>query len=171
MALNFNQDVYPSNVITKFATSIQAIDSQISVKKRRIKTTDHSVSVGIFGDSWSPNSNSHEMRGGGFMGIHEPTLNRYSVIIQGLILDTEEERGLLKHYVLANALRTTLAWDGPLGVSLSQTTSVITNGYQEDLRKWSASEQRYYTADLGSSKWAYMSIMKFTLETETRRVA
>lgn len=169
--LDFSKPVFPSNFISSFADRIKSIDSRVHVKTRRLKMTDPSISLGLFGESWAPDSKSHEIMGSGFPGLHEPSINIYTVIAQGLVIDTEEERGLGNHYALANFVRTTLGYNEQLGVSLSQATSVITDKHHESLRRWFTRDQKYYTADMGSSKWAYMSVMKINLETEIRRVA
>lgn len=170
MAIDFDAPVFPTVFIDAFSSKIAALDPRISVFTRRISTEDPAISVGIFGDSWAPKRETAEIMGGGFMGMHEPTINSYSVTVEGLIIDSTPETGLARHYALANVLRTALAWDEELGVSLSETATVIVDGYQETLRKWYSGDQTYYSADLSPSKWAYLSILEITLETETRRI-
>lgn len=168
MPINFNQEVFPINFINKFYTRLDALDNNLHVFKRRVTTKDPALSIGIFGDDFRPVQASREMMG---MFPHEPVLSQYSVTIQGLVIDVDEERGLSRHYVLSNAIRATLAYDEQLRLHLSLGVTDSTNKYREELRKWSIGTQEYLGAELGSSNWAFMSVTSINLETETRRVA
>lgn len=166
--LDFNKSVFPANFIDEFAGRLSQLNRDLHVFKRRVTTDDPAVSAGIFGNEFRPVQSSKEIMG---MFPHEPALSRYEVTVQGMIIETVEEVGLRKHYILADAIRSTLAYDEQIRLDLSLSVTDSTGKYVEELRKWSLGTQEYLAADLGRSKWGYMSVTSINLETETRRVA
>ena len=167
MALNLDKEVFPTVFIKAFIPQLES-DLGVTIKERRVTTDDPNLSVGIFADSWDPSKPSSEVMGSGFAGMHTSTINRYSVNVQGLVIDTMEDRGLRRHYALAAAIRATLAWREATGLALAATSVEIVPGHTESLRRWTMDSQKYYSSKL-SSKWAYLSVLEITLETESRR--
>lgn len=171
--LDFNtQNVFPVNIMDLYQERLLVSDPGLSVKKRRLYVKDASPSVGLYCEQWSPDRTSAEIKGASLLGQHDATVNRYTVVVQGMVLDTNEESGLRKHYVLANYLRSTLAYDEPLAVALTQMKALVADDTIESLQRWAVIDQRFLSADLGAGgtkKWAYMSVLRINIETETRR--
>ncbi len=101
---------FPQNAVALIATAAKLIDKDLEVVKRPLRTTDPSQSVGVYGAQWAPEEDSYEMRGGlTGPGPSEPTLQRYLVTIQAFIRDSDEQRGLATHSLLAKLVRTMLS--------------------------------------------------------------
>ena len=95
-----------------------------------------------------------------------PTLGEYTVSIQSLITDADEERGIATHAALATRIRTTVARNAALQVALGRLTSAV-SGHQEAFRRAEVRRQRYLTMEL-SGTWLYMSVTQFWFQTESR---
>lgn len=161
---------FPNNVVNLLAVKLAQIDPDIELHKRPLRTTDGVQCIGVFPTDWIPTPNTHEMRGatlgGGLQGEMFPTLTEYTVSIQSLITDTEEERGIAVHAALATRIRATVARDAALQVALGQLASVV-SGHQESFRRAEVRRQRYLTMEL-SGTWLYMSVTQFWFQTESR---
>lgn len=155
---------FPNNIVDLVALRSQLIDGDLFVVKRPIRPTDPNQSIGVIGSNWVPNDDSKEMLGQAYAA--QPTLSRYSVTVQGVIRDTEQERGLNVHGVLARMLRSMVYTDAPLRVALSSLTSVLA-GMTENTQRWGVTQQRFFANEI-SGDWLYMSILELWLETEIR---
>lgn len=163
--------VFPNNVVEIVALGAQLIDDDpntgIEVFKRPLRPTDPTQCVGVYGSLWTPQDDSIEMKGLPFAspGPEEPTIQRYTLAIQGMVKDAEEDRGLFTHSVLAKLLRSMLYRDADVRVALS-TLSVTMDGSSERTSRWGLGQARYLNNEIQGS-WIYLSTLEFWLETET----
>lgn len=157
---------FPANVVKLIVDRIQpAIDLGLGVFKRPLRNTDPNQSVGVFPVIWTPDMESLEMRGGPFPRSSEPTLQQYTINIQAFIKDTDEQRGLNVHSILAKRVRTMLYRDATLRVGFASLSSA-TGGSTEKAKRWGVRTQRYISDEIEGS-WLYLSTLEFWLETET----
>lgn len=161
---------FPMNVILAMYDSLAAIDPEVQVYKRPLRSTDTVQAIGVFPTDWNPTPDSQEMgkplMGGGSWGEQFATLNEYNVTIQSLVTDTDEERGIAVHSALATRIRATVARNQPLQLALGSLTSIV-SGHQESFRRGEVKRQRYLTAEL-SGTWLYMSVTQYWFQTESR---
>lgn len=163
--------VFPNNVINMIETRFEQLwadpepDESLKTRiyQRPLTREDNSESVGIYPALWSPNEDSYEMRG---LRSNEPTLQRYLIMIQGYIKDTDRERGMQKHSVLAMRLRNVLYRDTVLGLSFASGVTVTEMGVTESLKRWGVQVQRFFSNEL-SGTWVYLSTLEYFIETET----
>lgn len=155
---------FPNNIVDILSLRTALIDTDLFVCQRPLRETDPNQSVGIFGANWMPEDESYEMLGAARAG--QPTLSKYFVTVQGLIRDTDKERGLNVHGVLARMLRSMVYTDAPLRVALSTLSSSL-NGRTESSQRWGVTQQRFLANEI-SGEWLYMSILELWLETEIR---
>lgn len=156
---------FPQNVIEVIASRVKpVIDSEISVFRRPLRTSDPNQSFGVFPNLWQPNTDSFEMRGRHDPGPNEPTLQTYSIGLQAFVKDMDEERGLAIHSVFAMRVRDMLYRDQTLRVGLASLSSTA-GGSTERAKNWGIRTQRYLSNELEGS-WLHLSTLEFWLETE-----
>ena len=160
---------FPNNAVDLLATRFRALDSDLYVVTRPLRTTDLEQSIGIFGSMWTPDPQSFEIRGLGqgstVPGPTEPTISRYAIGIQVFVKDMEVERGLAKHSILSTMVRGILYRDVPLRVGLA-ALSVEVSGVQERTKRWGVTAQRFLSNDIGNNEWMFLSTVEFWLDTE-----
>lgn len=164
MTIAADDTVFPNNIVSIVALRAQLLDSGLKIVKRPLRATDPNQTIGVMAAQWLPNEDSKEMLGSQF--AVQPTLSRYTVTIQAMIRDMDEERGLNVHNALARILRSMLYTDNTLRVALSQLSSTL-NGITEHSRRWGVQNQRFFANEI-KGEWLYLSILEFWLETETR---
>jgi hypothetical protein len=157
--------VFPNNIVEVLKTELQKIDTELSVVRRPLQTTDVEQAVGVFALDWIPDETSIEMRGGTSPAPQFPTLSEHYVSIQSLIRDTDEERGIATHSALAQRIRSTVARSASLRLALAALTWTGL-GSTERAKRWGISRQRYMTTEVQGT-WLYLSITEFKMETET----
>lgn len=159
--------VFPNNAVDLVQLRASLLDPDLAVFRRPLRDSDPNQSVGVFATQWLPDEDSYEMKGNllGQGSTSDPTLDRYSIAVQGFVRDMDEERGLATHSVLSEMLRTMLYRDDALRVGLSSLSTVL-NGVQKHTKRWGISTQRYFSNELQGS-WLYLSTLEFWLETET----
>lgn len=162
MTITATATVFPNNVVNFLDTQFQTIDADLFVVKRPLRNSDPNQSVGIFGQQWLPDEQSHEMLGNGF---HNPSLERYSMYVQAFVKDMDEERGLAVHSVLSEHVRSMLYRNDSVRVGLSSLSTNL-NGVQKRTRRWGVRNQRYVSNEISGS-WLYLSILEFWIEVET----
>jgi hypothetical protein len=153
--------VFPNNIVELVSTRAELLDDDLGIFKRPLRNTDPNQCVGVFAQMWTPEEDSHE-----FLGVefHDPTIERYTCTVQGLIKNMDQELGLAVHSVLSEMLRTMLYRDTPLRVGL-QSLSTELNGVKKRVQRWGVSSQRYFSNEI-QGNWLYLSTLEFWLETE-----
>ena len=141
---------FPNNCIALVAARIQSYcdpdetdpDKRIRVFKRPLRTSDPTQSVGVFPSMKRPNNESFEQR-----PFPEPTLKRYTVILQTLVQDTDEEACISVHSILSNRLWRMLHRDSPLQLGLT-ALSVVADNSRERMQRRGIELQRYLSNEI-----------------------
>lgn len=154
---------FPNNVISLIALRVpQVVDPDLRIFKRPLRTSDPSQSVGIFPSLKSPNEGSIETAG---TNLNSPTLNRYNVIIQTVVKDTDEERAISIHSILSNKLFRMVYRDNPLHVGLT-ALAVVADNSRERMQRRGVQVQRYLSNEIQGS-YIQTSWIEFWFDTET----
>ena len=162
--ITYDTTQFPNNIVEMVALRSQLIDTDLFIAKRPLRPTDPNQSIGVVASNWVPNDESKEMLGSAY--AMQPPLSRYSVSVQALIRDTQQDRGLNVHSVLSRMIRSMVYTDTPLRVALSGLTSTL-NGMTEHTQRWGVTQQRFFANEIGGD-WNYLSILELWLETEIR---
>lgn len=152
-------DIFPFNAVELFVPRLQTIDSDLVVVRRPLRDSDGTQTVGVFPIIWEPDEASQEI------GKGEPTLQRYPIAIQSCVKDTDEEKGIRVHGVLAKRIRSLLYRDQPLRVGLS-ALSVSMDGATERTQRLKVRNQRYLSGEVGGV-FNFLAVTECMLETET----
>jgi hypothetical protein len=154
--------VFPNNIVNLWQTRVQALDADLKVVRRPLRSSDPIQSVGIVPVEWVPDPDSAEMRGQGNVDM---SLNTYTLGIQAFVKDGDEERGLATHSVLSKMIRSMLYRDAVLRLGLA-ALSVTMDGSTERTQRWGIRTQRYVSNEIDGA-FLYLSTLEFWLETET----
>lgn len=156
--------LFPNNVVNLIAdTAIELDPPDLKVYKRPLKASDPNQSVGVYATQWQPNQESLEILGRS-TGM-EPSLNRYQLTVQAFVKDMDEQRGLARHSILSEMVRTMLYRDESLALGLRSLNTEL-NGVQKRLRRWWVSSGRYVSNEI-SGQWLHLSTLEFWIEVET----
>lgn len=176
MALDFELPHFPYNVINALAVGLKFIDPDIGqpgdsnyvegirVFKRPLQISDDTEAIGLFPLTWEPDEKSYEMMG----RRSEPTLQNYSIGIQGMIIDSDEERGIALHSVLSSRIRHQLQRDSALGQALPQlkvTLAPSSGNTTEKLAQWRVNRQQFLNSEL-SGRFIFLSTLELGITTE-----
>lgn len=175
MAINETDIVFPQNVVNVMAVACKDIDPDVGlpddpnyveglrVFKRPLDIKDGTESIGVYSLGWSPDMSSKEM--GYARSPVEPLIQNYTIIIQALVIESEETVGIAKHSVLSSKLRHMVYRDPALQVVLPTLT--VTHGVggpTESLKRWDITGQRFLNSEL-NSQFAYLSELELSIET------
>lgn len=169
--LDIDDAVFPNNVVKWVAGAMTTIDADVAVVKRPLRNTDPMQSIGVSAQAWNPDDDSLEIQGIGTTqnpGPQMPTLQQYLIFVQGFVKDTEEERGLATHSVLAQRIRSVLYTNPDLQVVLANLSVDLGNGWTESVRRWGIRTVRYFSGEI-DAQLLYLSTLEFWVQTETRR--
>lgn len=153
-------DVFPNNMIGLISERSQALDNDLFVTGRPLRSSDPIQSVGVFPSMWQPVEGSQEM---GRSNPGEPTIQTYSVNVQGFVRDGDELKGLKRHSTLSHMLRTMLYRDPAIRVGLP-ALSYTTGGVTERVMRWGVRNQRFLSNEVTGS-WLYLSTLEVWAET------
>lgn len=160
-----NAAQFPWNACVLIATRMSMVDPDVQCFRRRLYSTDPVQAFGCSPASWSPDEDSYEMRGER-LG-REPTIQRYGLVVQAMVKDTDEERGIAVHSQMSKIARSILLTDIPLGDSL-RVLSADLYGVRERTLRWSIRSQRYLSEEL-KGQFTYLSTIEVQVETEISR--
>ncbi len=164
--LTADEEVFPNNAASLIVERMATIDSEIKIVQRALRDSDGQQAIGVFPMTWTPDENSFEMPAmPSQFAAGEPTLQRYIIGIQGMVLDSDEQRGIAIHSVLAKRIRALLYRDNPLAVGLS-TLSVQMYGSTERIQRRGILTQRFLNNEVGNV-FMFLSSCEYYLETET----
>ena len=158
---------FPNNVITLLAarapgyvdpTGVPGVD-QVGVFKRPLRPSDGTQCIGFFPAQKRPDDTSFEMRS------KEPTLKRYSIIMQTLVTSANEEECISIHSVLSNRLYRLWYRDSPLDAGLT-ALAVDADNSRERLQRRGIELQRYLSNEIDGS-FIQTSWIECWIETET----
>lgn len=153
--------IFPNNVVMLVSERVKALDPDLFVCRRPLRSSDPNQSVGIMAATWTPNEGSQEFRGSG-----EPTLQRYAIAVQAFVKDMDEQNGLNVHAVLSAMLRTMLYRDAALRVGFA-ALSVTASGSTERPSLWGIGLQRFISNEI-EGQFLYLSTLEFWLQTENQ---
>lgn len=161
MITNDGDPFFPYNFVDMMAFRFSMIDDDLFVCKRRLYTTDPAQAVGVFADVWAPDQQSYEMRGD---LASEPTRQYYDIMVQCMIKDTDEERGIAVTSKLSKIIRGIMLTDVPLRDSL-RTLVTDLYGVRERTLRWSVPAQRFLSQEL-QGQFIFLSTVQVRVETE-----
>jgi len=165
--INPTDPVFPNNIVEVLALSCEAyIDSEpdatlrVSVLRRPLIPVDSIQCIGIFCQKWTPDRQSFEIPS------NEPTLQRYTIKIQCLIKDMDENRGLAAHSVLSKLVRNMVYRNQNLRVALTSLND-NTGGVMERLQRYGIRSQDYISGEIKGGFFMHLSTLDTYFETET----
>lgn len=160
MTIAAGTNEFPNNVIELMALRIPTyVDANLSVFKRPLRESDPTQSVGIFPAVKRPDDTSMEIRS------LEPTLKRYSVILQSIVQDTDEAAAISVHSILSNRLWRMFYRDSPLNAGLT-ALQVVEDNSVERFQRRGVELQRYLSNEIRGS-YIQTSWIECWFETET----
>lgn len=163
VAIDASVVVFPANVQNAVIYCMQqTFPAGMNYLRRPLRGNDPNESIGVFPMSWNPEEDSYETRGLPQLASF-PTVHRYMIMVQGYVKDSDEERGLARHAILAKLIRSMLYSSDSLALSL-RALSVTLYGATETLSRYGVRTQRYISNDVHGS-WLYLSNTEFWVET------
>lgn len=156
---------FPWNAVDIIAYRLSLVDADVQAFRRRLYSTDPAQAWGVSPATWSPNQESLEMRGADI--AQEPTIQHYGVVVQAMVKDTDEERGIAVHSKMSKIARSVLLTDIPLRDSLRSLATDL-YGVRERTLRWSIRSQRFLSEEL-NNQFTYLSTIEVQLETENVR--
>lgn len=173
MALSDSLVCFPDNILTVLGPRLHEIDpgnpdprkkdDGVRVKNRPLRTTDTTLTIGLAPIAWTPTDSSVEIMGGRF----EPTIQRYTIAVQSMVKDSDEERGIATHSRFAALVRSMLYRDRDLDIELHQL-KVTLNGATETLKRWGVGSQQYLNNEI-NREFVFLSVAELWVETELER--
>ena len=166
--LSADEAVFPNNVVKYVSLAMEQIDPDVRVFQRSLRNTDPQQSIGVFAQAWGPDQESLEMQGIGAPSPQLPTIQEYVLGAQAFVKDSQEERGLAVHSVLAQRVRSVLYTDPNLQIVFRDLSANLEGGLTESMRRWGVRTARYFSGEI-DAQMLYLSTLEFWIETETRR--
>lgn len=163
-SLDFDEPVFPGNVVMIIATFIELLDDALNVLMRPLRLADPNFSVGIFPVLWTPTPNSAEMRGR--EGLSAASLQRYQINIQALVKNENAEQGIAGHSVLSEAIRTMLDDSEDLRLELGGLSATV-GGQTKYLKRWWPVNTRFLSGELKGTQ-LYLSLNELIIEVEKK---
>lgn len=166
-----NIEVFPNNACSLIVARIKTVYPTLQVLQRAVRDSDGSETVGVFPMTWVPDETSMEMTGQLVTAAAppilagQPTLQRYVIGVQSFVTDSDEQRGIKRHSILAKQIRSFLYGDEPLAVGLS-TLSVTMFGSTERIQKRGIQVQRFLNNDI-QGVFVFLASCEYYIETET----
>ncbi len=156
---------FPNNVVDVITTAMIEIDPSLRVVNRPVQDTDYGLTVGIIPGTWSPDPETKEMAG----GFAEPTIQRYSVNIQGLVIDMDATRGARQSSVLNTLIRRKL-YRNTASLMYDPDLRIELGGYKETLSgHWDIGDQRFGNDEIGRN-YTFLSSVDFSFDTIVDRI-
>lgn len=153
---------FPYDVVNLLVEQLKQIDpGETEVVKRPLDPTDADQTISVVAVDWSPDQKSIEM--GKQRNPKESTIQRYGIVIQGLINDGDEERAIARHTVFSSEIRRMIYRHPVLQVALPQLT-VESDRVRESISSWGVNSQRWMV-DRRSSSFIFMSALEFWFTT------
>ena len=154
---------FPNNIVNLVALrALQLIDPpDTAVVKRPVGITDQDQTISVVAVDWSPVQNSREM--GTKTNPKEELIQRYTLVVQTLINDADEDRASNRHSVFSKMVRDMFYRDQVLQVALPQL-SVAVGGIEEVVSDWGVRDQRQMV-NHSEGSFLYLSTLDFWVET------
>lgn len=162
------EDVFPNNIVKYVALAMKNVDPDIQIFPRPLVNSDPQQSIGVFAQTWGPDPESVEMIGGMTPGPQVPSIQEYTLGVQGFVKHPQREVGLAIHAAMSQRIRRVLYTDPNLQVLLAQLSVDLDDGWTEAMRRWGVRTARYHSGEI-DAQMLYLSTLEFWIETETRR--
>lgn len=156
---------FPNNVVDVIAQrALDTLGLDGGVIKVPVDTGSPDETVAIIPATWEPTGYA-EM--GKKPNQFENSLQTYSIMIQTLISDMDEERAIRRHSLLSTMVRRMLYRDPVLLGALTGLRVETDDGIVEATMKYGVRSQRFLVNQKDGS-FQYLSVIQFDLETQTR---
>jgi hypothetical protein len=165
-------NIFPGNVIALIVARLQMLYPNTSIVKRKLRPGEQTQTIGVYPMQWGPDEDSYEIGSGNLVlgqtpsTANQPTIGIYLIGIQTLVLDSDEESGILTHNVMSNAIRSLLYNDAPLGVGLN-SLAVVTGHVTEVIQARRINRQRFLDGQI-SGNYVYLSTTEYAVDTESK---
>lgn len=133
---------------------IEGVDG---VVHRRLNELDPDATVGLIPVNWTGVQDE--------IGRVENSTQLYTIFVQTLVVDMQEDRGLRTHSYFAKRMREMLARYHPLRVGLNGLETTDPNGVRESTSRFFVGEQVFHNAE-ADGNWQYLSTLELRLETQ-----
>jgi len=159
---------FPNNVVNVLATRYKQYFDDIDpsgdtiVIKRPVSSMDADQTISVVPVDWGPVG---EPEIGRKLNQYEPTVQGYTIMIQALINDADEDRAIARHSLFSTLVRRMLYRDQSLLTVLPQL-KVTADGVTESLAKYGVRSQQFLVTNKDAS-FQYLSVIEFRLETQT----
>jgi hypothetical protein len=159
MMLQIDLNVFPFNVTTHLGFALEQIDPGTAMLKRPLRGSDPDQSIAVFASTWAPVAQSAEI------GRSEPTVQQYSIGVQGMIKHADKDMGLALSTMLSKLIRSTLYRSRPLHLALGQL--VVDDGFsKERFARMTLRNQQFMSMDIKNT-FSTLSVLDVVIETET----
>lgn len=162
MTLDFDEPTFPGNVVLILEAFLEGLDDRLFVAMRTLRTDDPNYSIGVYGTSWEPMPGTAEFLG--VDGIDASALQRYTIVIQSMVKDADQVRGITEHTVITEAIRSMLDGNHSLRLELGGLSATV-GGITKTLKRWKANRTRFLSNELRGEQ-IYLSVTDITLEVE-----
>lgn len=157
-------NIFPNNIVQLVALRLPAVvDAELTILKRALRPADPNQSVGVYPNTWGPDSESFEMSP---QMKNIPTMQDYRVFVQSFVKHSDEEEAINTHAVLAQRIRAMLYADGLLQLAFADLV-YTSSGKTERAMRWGPLAQRFMSNEVQGS-FLQSSITEFWLQTVTQ---
>lgn len=158
-------DCFPNNIVNLIAVAMEQVDEDCYIVKRPIQTSDNDQTISVVAYDWQPDFTSTEITG---VNPSEPPFQIYKIGVQGLIVDMDEEAGLLRHSAMAKLIRDILYKNQPTRLALSKLEVLDSGGrWVEKAQTWSITSQVFHNNDLDGT-FLFLSTLELSFKTQVR---
>ena len=159
---------FPNNVVDVMALRLKSNFDDIDpsgdtiVVKRPVTTMDADQTIAIVPVDWGPKGQP-EM--GRKLNQFENSIQGYTIMVQALINDMNEDQAIRRHSLFSSLVRRMLYRDTVLLSALTQL-KVTADGVTEATTQCGVRSQQFIVAQKKAS-FQYLSVVEFWLETQT----
>jgi hypothetical protein len=157
---------FPMNVANTIALALEVIDPDVQIFRRPLRTTDPIQCISVVEVDWDP-TDSMEMRGKDKPA--EPTIQRYTIGVQAMVKDMEEQRGIVVHSKLARRVRHVLYRDEDLRIALRESRIQYGDFGEmstETLQRHGIAGQQFMANRPPRGGFVFLSTVEFWFETQ-----
>lgn len=158
-------DCFPNNVVNLLGAAMATIDTDISIVKRPMQMTDDDQTIAVVAIDWAPDTKTKEIAG---VNPAQPTSQTYKIAVQGLIVDMDEEAGLMRNSAFAKLIRDILYTNQPTRIALSKLEVLNGTGqWVEKALTWDVVSQKYHNNEVDGN-FLYLSTLELWFKTQVR---
>jgi hypothetical protein len=162
-------EFFPANILETLKVALTQVDPEtvpgrndgIRIHKRPLRKTDQTQTLGIYPTYWQPIAGSMEM-GRPFPGEH--TLVRYPIMIESLVKDTDELRGIATNAYFSSLVRCKLLRSDILRIAMPQLEATV-DGVRERVLNWGVDTQHFANGK-NDGQFMFMTTIEFWAQTQ-----